>query len=342
MSIYDIQKRLNSLRFSRLIWMGLVIALNVAVAVVVILFPTIWSFYIMMISTAVFTLLVPYMFGEKSIKKLAVFGLVLITISGVIAAYATWQVALDDIYSEESETVGSDDGLLADGTSAPYFGYGVTNFTFTVTYTGGWSADDVQAYVNITPYLLGGENARHNVTMAPEDPANVGLTPRPYVAHVELDEKAIYMYQFIVVDGNSTAVTEWNLGPINVEKSEAQPTLIMVSTMIILLQSGMLFLIGLLMYWWLRKGKQEREKWRAELEESKPKKGGGFKCTSCGAEVGDDDKFCPKCGEKFEESGGGAANEESKDGQAAAKEAIEPKPVEYADAEKEAGEGKET
>jgi hypothetical protein len=86
----------------------------------------------------------------------------------------------------------------------------------------------------------------------------------------------------------------------------------------------MLFLIGLLMYWWLRKGKLERQKWKAELEEATPKKG-GFKCTECGAEVGDDDKFCPKCGVKFDDDskaadGKGAASGEASSADAAAAE----------------------
>jgi DNA-directed RNA polymerase subunit RPC12/RpoP len=70
-----------------------------------------------------------------------------------------------------------------------------------------------------------------------------------------------------------------------------------------------------MLYWWLQKGKKEREKLEAQLRELEerekmekmkvPTKGKKvvieYECSKCGAAVTEKDVRCPKCGEIFEE-----------------------------------------
>ena len=70
---------------------------------------------------------------------------------------------------------------------------------------------------------------------------------------------------------------------------------------------GLLFLIIVLLYWWLGTAKEKRKVWDQALREKEdgPDEvtGGGpkpFSCDQCGAGVGEDDNFCPKCGERFD------------------------------------------
>jgi energy-coupling factor transporter transmembrane protein EcfT len=296
MSIYDTQKRLGAMKHSFAIWPALVFLTNLSIAVATVYSPNWYLALAMIVSAAFFTLIIPYMFGVKSVKRIAAAGLAIILVVGFLQGL----VYLNALYNIGQEAVGSEDGQLTMGTVSPYKSVGETNFTYSVTYNGGAPHSDVAVWLNITDIAGRGNEYYLAVPLQPgQDPQ---ASPRIYSGSFELPA-SIYHYRFELEDGTNSTVTEETLGPITAPMADFIAPICLYAVMTMLLQTGMMFLIGLLMYWWLRKGRMERSKWKIQMDEPLEQKAGGFKCTSCGATVGSDDRFCPKCGEEFEEDG---------------------------------------
>lgn len=334
MSIYDTQKRLKAVKHSTIIWLALVLLTDLSLAAGMVYSPDGTIALALVVVMAFFTLIIPYMFGEKKVKKIAAAGLVIILVVGFIEGF----VYLNALYSIEPEPTHSKDDVLTGGLVAPYQDTDATNFTYTVVYNGGMLNSDVR--LNVSD--IAGGNVELNVSMFLAPGENASASPREYIYWAELPG-SMYQYRFETLDdsGNYT-VTYLALGPINAPMSKFVAPICLYAVMTMFLQAGMLFLIGLLMYWWLRKGKEERAKWHTDLDESKPPKGGGdFKCTDCGALVGNDDKFCPKCGVKFDDADDGKKGDAKGAPRPAEKELTEPKPVEFEKPEKGSEEGKQ-
>lgn len=329
MNIYALQKRLKAIKHSRLIWMAIVLAVDVAIAAVMAyttfyaIFEPSYSFifFAMTITMAVLTLMIPYIFGEKSVKKMALFGLLIFVVAGMVFGLAY----LNTLFAFEPDPSESKNGVLTQGTVAPLHGASNSNFTFEVFYDGPNSHADMSVRVNVSDTF--DEYNYVNKTMALKAGSNGTANERYYTFSTTL-KPSVYQYRFECEDSNGTTVTMWNLGPLNEKQDKYTAPFLLSGVLSILSQVAIVFFLGLLMYWWLRRGRIERAKWASEGMDRKtvPKTttSSGFTCTSCGADVDDDDKFCPKCGEKFED------------------EPKEVKPVEFKSEEKPAEPAKET
>ena len=333
MSIYDTQKRLKAIKHSTVIWLALVFLTDLSLAVGMVYSPDGTVALAMVVVMALFTLLIPYMFGEKNVKKIAAAGLVIILVVGFIEGF----VYLNALYDVAPEASHSKDNVLTEGTVYPYQNEDATNFTYTVVYNGGLPNADVR--LNVSDIAGGDVELNETMFLAPGQ--NASASPRKYIYWAELPG-SMYQYRFETADndGNYTS-TYLALGPINAPMGKFVAAICLYAVMTMFLQAGMLFLIGLLMYWWLRKGKEERAKWKTEVEASSPSKSADFKCTDCGAFVSNEDKFCPKCGVKFDDSDDGKKDDSKGESKATEKQLAEPKPVEYGKPMEEPEEGKQ-
>ena len=331
MSIYDTQKRLKAVKHSTIIWLALVFLTDMSLAVGMVYSPDGTVALALVVVMAFFTLIIPYMFGEKNVKKIAAAGLVIILVVGFLEGF----VYLNALYNVDPEATHSEDNVLTGGIVTPYQNVDATNFTYTVVYNGNRSDSHTDVRLNVSD--IAGGVVELNVTMYLVSGENASAASREYVYWAELPG-SMYQYRFETLDndGNYT-VTYLALGPINAPMSQFVAPICLYSVMTMFLQAGMIFLIGLLMYWWLRRGKEERAKWRTDLDESKPSKAADFKCTDCGAFVSDDDKFCPKCGVRFDDSGANKTDD-AKDAEG---EPVAPKPVEFEKPAEETEEGKQ-
>ncbi len=331
MGIYALQKRLNSIRYSQVIWTVLVAVVDISIMAAMIYTYDSTVDMVLIVLAALLTLLIPYFFGEKVIKKMAITGIVVVLVSGGVFG----QLYLQDIYDSPLPALHSESELLTDGSVTPYSAEGVADFHLEVTYVGDLPDSNVSVRLSIfdmtdsvqtDPFI-------NQTLMTLKAGESATASPRVYETDVVLPQSMYQHYFELYEDGNWTA--GWGTtGPMNARMSDYTGAMVMFGMATIFLQVGMLFLIGLLMYWWLRKGKLERDKWRADLAEVTPKKG-GFKCTECGAEVGDEDKFCPKCGVKFDDDSKAADDNASPEGdldkakEESAASSVEPKPVEF-------------
>jgi multisubunit Na+/H+ antiporter MnhB subunit len=87
MSIYDIQKRLKSVKHSTVIWLALVFMTDLSLAIGMVYSPDGTIALALVVVMAVFTLVIPYMFGEKNVKKIAAAGLVVILVVGLLEGF---------------------------------------------------------------------------------------------------------------------------------------------------------------------------------------------------------------------------------------------------------------
>jgi DNA-directed RNA polymerase subunit RPC12/RpoP len=278
------------------------------------------------IIVALATFGIPYFFGVKSLRTFLIAGTVIILITGILfGALYTYYMFNQSYIFEEKILSGPE---LKDGTVTPYIGKENTYFNFTVMYTGEESPSNITVYVNLTGII---ENYEEGFTL---DSYN-GL----HYKKIALD-KDIYFYNFTVHTNSTntwTGTEEVAFGPVTVPFSEMLSTQIVQSIILWFINSGMIFYMALVLYWWAKKSKEERmksfggpdeekeekakepkdedfhdedefeEDFEEEIKEEeveqetvKPQEEAEFSCTSCGADVFDDDTKCPKCGEEFD------------------------------------------
>jgi len=326
MGIYSIQAKMKAIKHYRLIWITLIFMVDLLISVAMVYSPTAMVAFALTVAMAIITFTIPYMFGEKSVKRMALAGILVIFVVGMLFG----AIYINALYNTPPEATNSTNNALTDGTVTPYQGPENTNFVYDVTYHGTINPG-MELNVNITD--IAGNDYTLNKTMGLK--SNVSATVHVYEFNTTLPP-SMYQYRFELGDGKNTTYTLLNLGPINAPMSQFLGSLMLYGMMTMLLQVGMLYLIVLLMYWWLRKGRIERSKWTSgayDKKASKSSTSSGFTCTSCGADVDDTDKFCPKCGEKFEDEPKDAKKDEGKK--------AEEKPVEFKGSkESPGGEGK--
>jgi hypothetical protein len=301
MGIYAIQARLRALRFSTAIWLLLTLAVDLALGFSIIAVQSDVYLFAMIIAIAFLTLFIPYMFGEKSVKKLAGLGLLIILVTAVALSVFSSSLLVDEIYSEPPEPVSSENGVLAQGTVTPYVAGPNTPVTFSVYYQGNDPASDILVNVDVRVYVGQQENEQNlSMELRPgDDPDAFNGT---FVCTATLGD-SIYYYRFEASNATNNTDTEVALGPLTATRTDAFNVLVINGVVGFLTNVALLFLIGLLMYWWLRKARVERAKWTAEMGVKETKKG-EFTCTACGADVDEGDRFCPKCGERFDDDAG--------------------------------------
>ena len=287
---------------------GLVITVLVATLLIVFL----WYECFSLILIAILAYAIPYYFGMKNRKKLAIFGVGLFLFLGLTFTVSSFYA----FKNLEGSTISSDNNILINGTVSPYQASPPAVYTFSVVFVGDIA--NVTVRVNITNAWPGNVDDI-NVTMVPLRP-----TPGGYI--FVLDEslpEGIYQYHFVANDTNGSnyvRTSTWAIGPLSVSDEVLFQQLLYTRMMAVWLEVATLFYMILALTWWMDSSKKRSEELRKRLGEdkktksvTKPQKGKETKtedkkktveklvCSECGAEVPTDAKKCPQCGESFEE-----------------------------------------
>ncbi|MGD0057133.1 MAG: zinc-ribbon domain-containing protein [Methanomassiliicoccales archaeon] len=286
------------------------LALTVVITTLLLLF--LWYECLSLILIAILAYGIPFYFGLKNRKKLALFGLALFIYLGLAFAVSSFYAYT----GYPGDHISSDDNVLVNGTVEPYRGDDSTIFTFSVMLTNGNASGQVWANIsNIFP----GDISSINQTMSPYEPAPV---PGGQVFVLNKTIPAgIYAYYFTTFDG-----TIWHktpnpgFGPLAISDGALIEQMLYTRMLLVWLQIGTLFYMILALTWWMDSSKKRAEGLRKKPEEdkknkaaAKPEKGKEaqnevktkivekFVCSECGAEVPVNAKKCPHCGEPFEE-----------------------------------------
>lgn len=246
---------------------------------------------------------IPYYFGFKNLKKLALFGLVLFLILGVLFG----------IYSAgyyrglEGSPVESSDGLLTNGT---FEQTGASQYQYTVLLTGGNGSEHVALIIE-DEWV---SRIAFNETMDPwGSPTSDGQV---YVKNMTLDKTDLYGYFFATETTEKWVFTSFaGIGPIRVPDTDFYVSWIISDLLVVYLNIAVLFFILLGLVWWTKSSREKYERMKEERdemalpktkEESPIEEVGTvteekFVCSECGVEVPPDASECPQCGESFEE-----------------------------------------
>lgn len=244
--------------------------------------------------------LVPYSFGERSMRNHAVNGVFIILLTTVLYA----AIATPDLVSRSQAPQSATSGLtsIQDGIVTPFRGPENTNFNFTVRVTSSDTAAgtfSVQLQViHVQPFgavqrlyrmvpgddsvLSNGENFSYETTL----PADFHLFNFRVLKPVNLTEEIV-------------AQTFGSAGPFNAPFG-SYLYLVWARFVVVMLVTGLGFYLLLLVYWWTRKAREVRGPAIAEAKRKRAEGGGEFTCTNCGADVAESDAKCPKCGAEFE------------------------------------------
>lgn len=264
------------------------------------------------LAAAIIAYYVPYYFGLKDRKKLAVWGLVLL-----IAISIPYGVKLvSDYQSFEGETVRSDTGKLYDGKVTPFNAVDTRTHNFTVTVNNSIITPEItEAHVVINNYWL---NRNFNSPDLNRTMQSMALPngDRQFYWEGQLPEQALYAFRFTAFDNTTWYTTEITIGPIDLTSGTLYQNVIWGTIMSTLFSVGILFYLLLFMTWFTDRSKKRA----AELQQSPgaPPSGGSkaseakgneenFVCSECGAGVPADARSCPQCGEGFEEEGAPSA-----------------------------------
>jgi len=289
------------------IWVGMALTTIICI----ILLTTLLAYFCFMaLAIALLAYGIPYFFGLRSKKKLAIFGLVLFLILGIALGTSSY-MRYD---GHPGDVVSSQDNVMVNGTVTPYRGTSLTTYQFSVELVGGTPSSQVR--VNITDLMSTLPSL--NLSMTPQSPVSGGYR---YVANTTVWE-GLFAYNFLVYNGTWTA-TSYGYGPLSMETGRFFTQLLSSGIMGVFLNIAILFFLFLILSWWMEAFKVRREKLQKEAAEKKSKDGKTaeegkgepakpgkgktvekFVCSECGADVPADAKKCPQCGEPFEEDKG--------------------------------------
>lgn len=261
------------------------------------------------------TFVVPYWFGERKPRRLAVNGVVVFLIAlPIVAALQTG--AILDLSPFELQSLPDPGGnatmSLSNGTVDPFRAEGPATFTFRVllTTTDNATPADFEVWMNLTrvqsfAFVVG------SARMVPEPGAEnntrngtwftVDATVAPEVVGTGFSAKR-------VSEGRWTRTGVF-LGPLSGAWATYFGYFVLYSGPILGLTLAFYFLI-LFMWWYTARMRTrigrplppaEADEVEATSSSGKAGKAAAFTCTNCGADVSEDASKCPKCGAAFED-----------------------------------------
>jgi hypothetical protein len=284
----------------RLIALGLILLINTGL-----LFVPLGCMIILLIPLA--TMGIQYLFGERSIKMMILFGLLALLLTclilGVFLAdqYANYDTPPVEGYSASGFKV------LENAKVNPISGSGNQIYNFTVIYTDPGGTPDPAIRVTITsegvqinPTLgIIGINETH--LMNPVNASASSAEGKEYYFTTNLPD-GVFFYNIMATNGSvilaNTSVTidgveySYSMGPVNIPFSSF---IFLGLTNVPFL--AMIYLLFILLYWWTQKAKTYQPPRPPEEKKDEDE----FTCSKCGADVPGDATRCPKCGEAFEE-----------------------------------------
>ncbi len=270
---------------------------------------------------------IPYYFGLKRITYIIVYGLALMVVLSFVFAGAYTH----DIYISPT-TVSQDTGhnnttgyYFLQGGVTPVQGSGSTVFTFNVQFHHPSSGPSlVPVYVIAETLFVNGQAL--NTTMVPVSNQTLsgGGILTTYTYSASLPSSEIFILQFKSNVSGVWVPTTVSIVPRTSTQFNTFTTIIGPSFLVVFLSIATLFFGVALIVLLVKQTRTRRDKiLKARMEGAQKREGETdartkgrqsrttgekplatkkekFICTSCGAEVGRDDRQCPKCGEKFD------------------------------------------
>jgi ribosomal protein L40E len=236
---------------------------------------------------------IPVLFGMKSKKKLAVWGIVLILLLAVPYSLTT----IDQQKNAESTKIGTADGSMSNGTVTPFYGNASTVHVFSVEVT-----NSTYSNVRVIVYDVQTSAVIVNETMDSED----GTL---YTYSTTLVNKTSYGYWFAAdAPGDYVTTSGSNYGPLHVDDTALFIYWYPLILLVLFIEVGVLYFLLLFMGFWIDRTRarqadaQKRQGPNVTLPPAKGGKEEKFICSECGAEVPASADRCPQCGERFDDS----------------------------------------
>lgn len=261
---------------------------------------------------------IPYWLGERKVKRLGVNGLVVFTAATVLVAVFFTQAILGApafALSSEGASRVHPSMALSNGTVSPYRTDAGGRFNFTVTLTTPNASvpsdpDNYTVYLIVLVVDAVDVLVEAPVLMTPAI-GNDTLLGVQYAANRDLGA-AIYGFAFNATDRRGNWTETWGAyGPITAGWGTFYGVFLVRSAGFLLLPI-LFYYFFIFMWWYSFRAKETRRKMlggrgKEGEEGSKPAsraragKIAEFTCTSCGADVSEDDAKCSKCGAVFED-----------------------------------------
>ncbi|MDD4308056.1 MAG: zinc ribbon domain-containing protein [Thermoplasmata archaeon] len=329
--------KLSQMKHAKIIGILLTFIINILLLIIAVFIGATAGYYLMMIGLVSVTFIIPYLFGWREGKMLLVIGVGMFLAVGAINgpivvhdAYSgdqeppvTSNIHLNwytRAYEElENGTYFYDVSYkLQDGTVDVYRAEPGSQFNFTVNVV----CDEMPLETPIVQlgYAKGIWGVVATPNMNETDPSDQNYADgKEFYYTMSLEDAGIYSYWYAIVFGSGNELNSVNttvaLGPLVGSELDNWALYIPIGAASMFCNIGLLFLIVVLLYWWLKVAKEKRRTWDEALREKEDedgKKDDGtatddaldekkpFTCDQCGAGVGEDDNFCPKCGERFD------------------------------------------
>jgi len=280
---------------------------------------------IIVVPLAVF--LVPYYLGERSVRRFALNALPVILIAVLVGGALSSNVLLSQADAIPlASTPGpfmSPTMALTNGTVAPYHADAPREFTFRLklTTTVDRMPSNFSVFMNLTTIsgfaAYATSDYRMNFSAGAGSFTNTTLGTW-YETRVNLTRQ-IYGYGFSVWDQDSNwTFTSLDFGPLTAPTANFYGLFVYFTAFSMILPFLFYYVI-LFMWWYTVRARATRTKMlgaEPEIPKETPKpkaedprptksekasKAAAFTCTNCGADVGEGDEKCPKCGAVFEE-----------------------------------------
>lgn len=238
---------------------------------------------------------IPYFFGMKSRKKLAVWGIILILLLSFPYAFSI----VEGQKATTDNLLSSQDGGMIDGKVDPVNGDASTVHTFSILVT-----NDTYSDVRVVIYDGWTSTLVSNNTMTGTAVAGGTL----YSFSGTLQNRTEYYYYYMANAGGDWVTTKTaNYGPMHVTDVDLYAHWLPLLIFALFLEVGLLYFLLLILNWWTDRSKArmaEVQKQRAGGLPAPGKEGQEekFICSECGAEVPGSASKCPQCGERFDEA----------------------------------------
>lgn len=281
---------------------------------------------IIVVPLAVF--LVPYYLGERSVKHFAVNALPVILIAILVGGALSTNLLLSQPDAVPLSSIpgpfASPTMALANGTVAPYHADPPRSFTFRIklTTTGNATPTDFAVYMNLTTIsgLAAYTTSDYPMVFSPGAGSSNNTHLGTFYEFTTLNlSNSIYGYGFSVWDKDANwTLTNLDFGPLTAPPANFYGLFVYFTAFSMILPFTFYFVI-LFMWWYTVRARATRTRMlgkEPEIPKEKPKskmestgptrsekasKAAAFTCTNCGADVGESDTKCPKCGAVFEE-----------------------------------------
>jgi len=301
---------IHKMKNAKIIGVFLVFIVDIGLTVGIMSIPgvTVLLIAVMQILLVVVSFLLLYIFGVREFKWLIISGLTIFIVLGIVLAGITTYT----LFNNEPPALESENLELHDGTVDPYIAEAGATCTFSVTYMGNESVDDITIELALTQGSVGNTNY---YTMDEADLNDTDASDgKDYIYAIDISSSDVYWHKFTLQYANVSVNTTNNFGPITASQSRVFMLVVPANLLNSFCNIGSFFFIIVLLYWWLGTAKEKRKEWQAELEvekaqalgeedsrEPEPAEDEGeFTCTTCGSSVSESHNFCPQCGEKFE------------------------------------------